>query len=65
LVPVPKVIDFGIAKARQAELKEKTIFTPALNRRSATGHMPAAILKSTATVIRSLRDCKKQRCTRL
>ncbi len=26
-VPVPKVIDFGIAKATQAELTEKTIFT--------------------------------------
>jgi len=26
-VPVPKVIDFGIAKATQAELTEKTIYT--------------------------------------
>src|SRR5437016_5986579 len=26
-VPVPKIIDFGIAKATQAELTEKTIFT--------------------------------------
>jgi hypothetical protein len=26
-VPVPKVIDFGIAKATQQELTDKTVFT--------------------------------------
>jgi len=52
-VPLPKVIDFGIATARQAALTEKTIFTPALNRRSATGHMPPAI---EVQGYRSLRD---------
>jgi serine/threonine protein kinase len=47
-VPVPKVIDFGIAKATHAELTEKTVYTEhrraERSRRGSTSFCPGAII---------------------